>query len=239
MITIENASLNWRISSWRRVAPSMLGAAALLALPVFFFLPLDQVPLFPNQRAGTEAVIWLGAFGLVGVFGRDVGKPVPAWSWLFQKGIPLTEHALTTWVADLALGAMFITWWAIVWAFVIGTGFVDVTALWAAAELTFVVGLALVFLLNAAVGRGAVETWMGMAFIALLDPLLNALPLAVRTLIRILVPPITSIREVGTAVRAGAWGSAMGNLLHPSVYVGVCLVGGAYLISRWKPRRTD
>ncbi|MGI8400932.1 MAG: hypothetical protein ACR2NS_04920 [Gemmatimonadaceae bacterium] len=239
MISIENGSLNWRIASWTRVAPTRLGAIALLALPVLFFLPLNQVPLFPNQRAGTEAIVWLGAFGLVGVFGRDVGKPVPAWGWLFQKGNPLAEHALTTWVADLALGTAFITWWAIVWAPVMATGFADALALWAGAELTFVVGLSLVFLLNAAVGRGAVETWMGMAFIALLDPLLKALPLVVRTLIRLVIPPITDIREVGTALRAGDWGTALGSLLHPSVYVGVCLVGGAYLVSRWKPRRSD
>jgi hypothetical protein len=239
MIAIANASLTWRVASWKRVAPTKLGALALLALPALFLLPLDQVPLFPDQRAGTQAIMWLGAFGLVGVFGRDVGKPVPSWSWLFQKGIPLAEHALTTWIADFTLGTAFITWWAIGWNLVMRSNFSDVLALWIGAVLTFVIGLSLVFLLNSALGKGSVELWMGFAFIALLDPLVNSLPVTARVAIRSIVPPLSAVHGIVTDIRNAAWGSALGNLLHPVIYITVCIGVGAYAISRWKPRRSD
>jgi hypothetical protein len=237
----RRGALAWRTAYWRRVAPGAPGGAAVLFLPLLFFLPLESVPIFGERFRGVAILIWLLSVSLaLGIRGPGGLRHETA-IWTYQKGISLGEVARRDWLLDLGLLALVSSWWATVGVAAVRPSGAILPGLWAAffslgfgtGALTHTVTL---FLSSVGIRRSTDLTIL-LAVLSLSFPVLSLrTPEWVRALTEVLLPPFRTAVELHGAIRTGEVEGMIGALLHLLVFSSLFLGIGLWRLSVWRPR---
>ncbi len=231
----------WRSAYWRRSSPGVAGGMVYALLPVLFFLPLEAVPIIEERGRGILILTWFlsVALALGVVAGRGLREEESI--WLAQKGISLGDAALEDWILDAGLFSVACLWWAAAGALAlwsVGHGSPGSwPSLFAFGMATCTVTRTFGGLLSAWGGRRPSDLTVLGAFLSLTAPvLLVKQPVLVQRAADWILPPFPEAVTLMGAIRAGELSSAGGALLHLLSFIGVCLAGGVWGVSRWKPK---
>lgn len=222
----------WHRRFWLEESPSKKGWLACLLFPALFGLPFTAVPFFPSWDAGAGTVAWIGMYVLTCALTRQSGVSRPSFIWLFQKGVSIPDYAITCWLWSVVAGLAVLSWWGIgfgIAASLHSLPFSIAGSYWLWLSASFVVGSAGLFMLGSLPVRSTVELWTGIAFLALLAPLVAVTaPAWVANVVSGVLPPyaqLATLKHLG----AGMTGrEAAAILAHAAAFVGVALAIGVW-----------
>jgi hypothetical protein len=218
------------------VSPGRAGALIYAVLPVLFFLPLEDLALFPDRPRSVLAVLWLMAVALGIVLRAEHGPRDPHGVWLLQKGISLADAAAEDWILDAGLLAVACLWWSVIGALALWVedfplGYAP--ALFAFGFTTSLLTRTLAGLFSAIGARGPADLTAVTAFCSLLVPaVLTGTEPGVQRLGTWLAPPYPAAVALGAAVRAADLAEAAGAALHVLVFLAVLTA-----LTYWRLRR--
>lgn len=233
----------WHRRFWVEESPSKKGWLACVLFPALFWLPFTSVPFFPSWDAGAGTVAWIGMYVVTCALTRQSGAPRPSFIWLFQKGVSVSDYAITCWLWSVVAGLAVLSWWGI--GFGIAASFHSLSfaaggSYWLWLSASFVVGAAGLFMLGSLPVRSPLELWTGIVFLALLAPLVSVTaPAWLAKLFAGVLPPyaqLATLKHLGGGMTGG---EAAAILAHAAAFVGVALAFGVWRLRDWPAGRTS
>jgi hypothetical protein len=214
----------------------------LAAVPLAFAAIPGSADWHPGWSYVVGHIIWFGSFAVAVLIGRDSLLPDPAHVWLYQKGVPLGEHALIDWLLDALLGLVILWWWVAALAVVApfkGAAHGPADILGAAAAISAVFLTAQV-VLGAAAGWGSsrgLELLIAGTLLSLSEPILAAmLPAGAARVLHYVAPPFIDVIALREAAQSATFRDALHPLIHILSFWGVLLGSAIWRLDRWRPR---
>lgn len=233
----------WHRRFWAEESPSKKGWLACLLFPALLGLPFTSVPFFPSWEAGAGTAAWIGMYVLTCALARQSGVPRPSFIWLFQKGVSVPDYAITCWLWSVVAGLAVLSWWSIGFGFAASfhsLPFSVAGSYWLWLSVSFVVGSAGLFMLGSLLVRSTVDLWTGIAFLALLAPLVSATaPGWVEKVFSGVLPPysqLATLKHLGAGMTGG---EATAILAHAAAFTAVALAIGIWRLHDWPAGRTS
>jgi hypothetical protein len=233
----------WHRRFWMEESPTKGGWLACLLFPVLFWLPFARVPFFPSWEAGAGTVAWLAMYLLTCALARQSGVARPSFIWLFQKGISIPAYAIRCWLWSVSAGLAVLCWWGLVFAIAAhfhGSAYSAGATYWSWLSTSYVVGTAGLFMLGSLRVRSTVEAWTGIAFLALLAPLISAMgPSWLARVLSAVLPPYAQLATLKHSFQDVTLGDGAALLGHAALFVSVALVIGIWRLGRWPAGRAS